>query len=104
MIATLPAVGCVRFSECPLREVLLYNDNFPVEFMELYVKYWQPHAIETKLDELGLKQDEVSMKLMPLNKEPMEDITSDIREELQDLTVEVQKTKKHSKNLPRPNR
>ena len=29
---------------------------------------------------------------MSTNKEPMEDVTSDIREELQDLTVEVQKT------------
>ena len=91
-------------------------DDSPIEFIELYVKDNQPDTIVTKLDRLESKQDELSRKVMNVSSEletsVLSNITkemetmrnetkellsanSDVSEELQNLTVEIQKTNSH---------
>ena len=89
------------------------GDDSPIEFIELYVKDNQPDTIEAKLDRLESKQDELSRKVTSVSSEletsVLSNITkemetmrnetkellsanSDVSEELQNLTVEIQKT------------
>ena len=86
------------------------EDDSPIEFIELYVKYDTHDTIVTKLDRLESKQDELSRKVTSVNSEletnvlsnitkEMEtmrkellSVNSDVSEELQNLTVAVLKT------------
>ena len=82
------------------------SDHSPIEFIELYVKHDTHDIIQDKLNRLESQQDELSRKVTSVNSEletnvlsnitkEMEtmrnELLSDVSEELQNLTVEIQK-------------
>ena len=85
------------------------SDHSPIDFIELYVKHDTHDIIQDKLNRLESQQDELSRKVTSVNSEletnvlsnitkEMEtmrnellSVNSDVSEELQNLTVEIQK-------------